>query len=210
MANRYWIGGAGNWNDAAHWSATSGGTGGASVPTNADNVTFDANSGTGTVTVNAVANMLDLTFTNIGAITLNNAAFNFNVYGSLTLHANLTVNFTSTGYLYMKATDSRTITSNGKIANWNRFYMSGIGGTWTLNDDLITTGYVQLFSVNGTFNTNGYTVEFYEYRLENGNKTINAGSSLLKSSSGFIWMPAGGIFTFNKGALNYGNNKKYR
>ena len=59
MAARYWIGGTGNWNDTAHWSTTSGGVGGASVPTEADDVVFDSNSGTGTVTVNAIANMRD-------------------------------------------------------------------------------------------------------------------------------------------------------
>lgn len=50
MANRYWIGGSGTWDDTAHWSSTSGGTGGASVPTSADNVYFDANSGSATIT----------------------------------------------------------------------------------------------------------------------------------------------------------------
>jgi len=54
--NRYWIGGSGDWNDAAHWSTTSGGTSGACIPTVYDNVFFDANSGfTGaskTVTIN--------------------------------------------------------------------------------------------------------------------------------------------------------------
>jgi hypothetical protein len=29
MANRYWVGGSGNWQDQAMWSETDGGTGGA-------------------------------------------------------------------------------------------------------------------------------------------------------------------------------------
>jgi hypothetical protein len=53
---RYWIGGSGDWNDANHWSTTSGGTGGACIPTVYDNVYFNANSGftavSKTVTVN--------------------------------------------------------------------------------------------------------------------------------------------------------------
>jgi hypothetical protein len=44
MAARYWVGGSGNWNSTTKWSATSGGASGASVPTTADNVIFDANS----------------------------------------------------------------------------------------------------------------------------------------------------------------------
>lgn len=49
MASRYWVGGAGTWDGTSttHWSATSGGAGGASVPTSADDVFFDANSGSG-------------------------------------------------------------------------------------------------------------------------------------------------------------------
>ena len=50
MANRYWVGGSGNWDTTTtHWSATSGGTGGASAPTSVDSVFFDQ-AGTYTVT----------------------------------------------------------------------------------------------------------------------------------------------------------------
>ena len=55
MADRYWVGGTGNWSDTSHWSATSGGAGGASKPTSADDVHFDANSFSGAgqvVTIN--------------------------------------------------------------------------------------------------------------------------------------------------------------
>ena len=44
-ANRYWVApGAGNWNDIANWSTTSGGAGGASFPTVGDFAYFDVNS----------------------------------------------------------------------------------------------------------------------------------------------------------------------
>ncbi|MFQ5335003.1 MAG: hypothetical protein ACE5DN_02905, partial [Flavobacteriales bacterium] len=42
--NYYWVGNSGNWDDAAHWSATSGGIGGSGIPTLTDNVIFDHNS----------------------------------------------------------------------------------------------------------------------------------------------------------------------
>jgi len=40
MADRYWVGGTGTWGNSqtTNWSATSGGTAGASVPTASDNV----------------------------------------------------------------------------------------------------------------------------------------------------------------------------
>lgn len=46
MADRYWVGGTGDWADTAHWSTTSGGAGGAAVPTYSDDVYLDQNSST--------------------------------------------------------------------------------------------------------------------------------------------------------------------
>ena len=55
MANRYWVGGTGTWITTSKWSTSSGGSGGASVPTVNDNVIFDANSATGNAYVVTVA-----------------------------------------------------------------------------------------------------------------------------------------------------------
>jgi fibronectin-binding autotransporter adhesin len=65
MADRYWVGGSGNWNSTTKWSTTSGGASGASVPTASDNAIFDANSAAAhyTVTVTDNATCADLTFT---------------------------------------------------------------------------------------------------------------------------------------------------
>lgn len=52
MADRYWVGGTGSWNDTSHWSTTSGGASGASVPGASDNAILDGSSGGGTVTIN--------------------------------------------------------------------------------------------------------------------------------------------------------------
>jgi hypothetical protein len=51
----FWIGGAGtldNSTDGAHWATTSGGATCSCVPATTDTITFDASSGTGTVTMN--------------------------------------------------------------------------------------------------------------------------------------------------------------
>ncbi|MEM5785002.1 MAG: hypothetical protein QW469_00485 [Candidatus Aenigmatarchaeota archaeon] len=42
---RYWVGGEGSWFDKNHWSTTSGGSGGASIPTINTIVVVDENSG---------------------------------------------------------------------------------------------------------------------------------------------------------------------
>jgi hypothetical protein len=65
MANRYWVGGSGTWDasDTTNWSASSGGAGGASVPTAADAVLFDASSAGGTCTIAATVPCLTLNLT---------------------------------------------------------------------------------------------------------------------------------------------------
>ncbi len=72
MANRYWVGGAGTWNgtNTTNWSATSGGAGGATVPTNTDDIFFDANSGTGTVSTSTARGFNSITLDNGNSITL--------------------------------------------------------------------------------------------------------------------------------------------
>jgi hypothetical protein len=59
MADRYWVGGSGTWDTTSttNWSDTSGGAGGASVPTAADNVFFDSESAAGDYTVSTSAGL---------------------------------------------------------------------------------------------------------------------------------------------------------
>lgn len=53
MATYYWVGGSGTWTatSTGNWAASSGGAPGAGPPTSADAILFDANSGTGTITL---------------------------------------------------------------------------------------------------------------------------------------------------------------
>ena len=105
MADRYWVGGTGTWSstNTANWSDSSGGGTGASVPTAADNVFFDANSnvGTGAFTVtmaNSPRVCNDITISGLdGTMTLAGAAIGLTVSGSLSFPAtNLTRTYTGT------------------------------------------------------------------------------------------------------------------
>src|SRR5687767_4143911 len=73
MANRFWVGGTGTWNNTntTNWSATSNGAGGASIPGTGDTATFDASSGGGTVTVDSpnAANSVTVQSITCGAFT---------------------------------------------------------------------------------------------------------------------------------------------
>jgi hypothetical protein len=194
MAARYWILGAGNWNDTAHWSTTSGGVGGASVPTMDDDVYFDSNSGTGTVTVNAIANMRNCTFAQTQLITLANAAYAFNIFGNWTLCSNtyLNTSFTGTGYIYLKATTSVNITSNGCTSGWNRLYFDGVGGTWTNQDDMNVTNNIYLN--NGTWNTDSKAITLLEFWNTSTTTILTLGSSIFTCTR---WAEQLNFNTFN-------------
>jgi hypothetical protein len=64
MANYFWVGGSGTWDNTntTNWSASSGGAGGVGPPLSTDTVTFDALSGTGTCTTGTGAVCSTLTF----------------------------------------------------------------------------------------------------------------------------------------------------
>ena len=98
MADRYFVGSY--WNDAANWSTVSNGSGGASVPTNADNAIFDSYSPNSCVIWNnttMACNNLDMSDYN-GTLRLGvwnetvNPAGNLNVYGNFIVGSGLTVN----------------------------------------------------------------------------------------------------------------------
>lgn len=128
---RYFLNIGANTNDTANWSDTSGGAGGFSVPTNTDDVFFDANSRSA-VTVNAALNCKTVNFTGYtGTITMTNGITSA---GSITLSNTMTI--AGAGGLTMAATG--TFTSNGKT--WpNNFTISAIG-TVTFVGNLIVTG----------------------------------------------------------------------
>lgn len=92
MANRYWIGGSGNWTDTAHWSTASNGSGGATVPGSADVAIFDASSGAAptTVTVNATTTVSGVTFTGVDVMYTFASAGNLTVTGTLVVATNTT------------------------------------------------------------------------------------------------------------------------
>ena len=177
MADRYWVGGTGTWDyiSTANWSATSGGSSGASVPTSTDDVFFDANSGGGTVDVQ-----------DIGGPFPSCAALNFTGFtGSFDSSSNALENYgditlSSGGDFTLFVPNiyaSCTFTSNGKqILD---FYAAGTGITVDLADDFNCSG---VFGFNeGTFTTNNFNVDasrfFWGAVYSVNSTTINMGSS---------------------------------
>ncbi len=132
-ADRYWVGGDGNWsNAAAHWSATSGGAAGASLPTAADNVFFDdASSGanyTVTLDVAAVANNFSFQGTNANTLTIiGGGGTSLAVNGNTTIANNKIISF---GNSLVASNSSYTFTGS---------YTAGTGTTTNFNTNAVVS-----------------------------------------------------------------------
>lgn len=83
--DRYWVGGPGYWTQTAHWSTSSGGASGASIPNSTNDVHFDANSGLGgggMIQMSSTPICHDIDFTGIGVIYWQNSNYGLSVYGN--------------------------------------------------------------------------------------------------------------------------------
>lgn len=169
-ANLYWIGGAGDWNDNAHWSYTSGGTGGACIPFIYDTVIF--NSGSGLTTGNIVTTSGNSYCRNIkwlsgvGTSTFTQApGTRFYVYGSAVLAPAISVNATPE---FVGNDSTGMITFNGSMLGNLNLTMNRPGsGALTFADNWTNaTGTISL--VNGHLNMPGRTVNI-QYLTSNFN-----------------------------------------
>lgn len=197
MADRYWVGGNATWDATAgtKWSAISGGAGGASAPTNADDVYFDAASGAVTCTISgtrAARNIDCAGFTGTLAGTSTPA---LNVSGSLLLSAGMTLTYSGTTTFI----GTGTLTSAGKTLGPVTINSAGI--TTTLGDAL-NIGTNTLTVTAGTLTTNGYNVTAGAISSSGSNsRTINLGSSAvtLNGSLTVVNFATNTNLTFNAG-----------
>lgn len=191
MSNRYWVGGTGTWNgtNTTNWSVSSGGGTGASVPTSADNVFFDANSNTGTtaftVTMATVAatcadfdaSAVDGVMTLAGTVALD-------VYGSLSWPALSLFTRSYTGTTTFRATTTgKTINTNGR-AFGGTVTFDGVGGGWTAASALTTSAAFNL--TNGSLDLGGFTVTGFNFSSNNSNTrtlAFNGGTYVITGSA---------------------------
>lgn len=199
MANRYWVGGTAAWDNTAgtKWSTTSGGAGGAAVPTSSDDVFFNAASGAVSVNTGAVGNALSLNFT--GFTGTFSGAQDVNVYGSLTLGSGM--NLTYAGSFVFRATSTGwNITTNGKT-NPGLVVFNGVGGGWTFQDNYTSTNAASCFNLTaGTVDTNGKTITLTIgsfLSTGSGTRVLTLGASSLLIGGSFTMN--GTNFTVNQG-----------
>jgi len=193
--DRYWVGGTDTWNATAgsKWAATSGGAGGETVPTSADDVFFSVLS-TGTCTI-ATGNTGAKSINCTGFLGTIAGSAPITVSGSVTLSAAMTRTYSGT----MTISEPATITSNGK--SFGPLTFSGTNDVFDLADALTVSGAISITA--GTFNTNNYNVTANQL-LSNGSntRTINLGSStvtLSSSGASVIGFATSTNLTFNAG-----------
>jgi hypothetical protein len=178
------------------WATTSGGAGGASVPFSGDNVIFDTNSGTGTVTVNTVnASCANFTVTATQALSIQSSgSFSVSVNGSV--FSLVAGGSASVANLFFLFNSPKTLTTNGKAIGSVQ-----IGAAPTqviqLADNLtITNGFTL---DQGTFTTNNFNVTVGANFSCSGlaTQTVNLGSSTVEVNNTFSL--AASNITFNAG-----------
>ena len=202
MANRYWVGGTGTWNgtNTTNWSATSGGSSGASVPTSVDDVFFDANSDSGapfTVTQATVTGVCrDFTVSGLDQAMTLAGGNQFDVYGSLAFPATgLTITWQGgasepNGWDFKATTTGKTINFNG-LNTRGRVFFDGVGGEWTLLSALTVAdggSFSDIQIRNGTIITNGYNVTCQAIIADDGGvSTFNITNSTINlTGSAFV------------------------
>lgn len=193
MADRFWVGGDGNWNttNTGNWSTTSGGSSGASAPTTADDVYFDANSdaGTGfTVTVVATApSCRNLTVSGLDQAMVLAGSTGVTIQGNISLPAS---NFstTHTGTLTLSGTAAQTVTTNG-VSISGSITINKASGTVTLGSALTIGSTRNLTLTQGGFDAANYNVTAGNFVSSNSNtRTLTMGSGTWTiQDSGTCW-----------------------
>ncbi|NRB49604.1 MAG: hypothetical protein HRU41_18130, partial [Saprospiraceae bacterium] len=171
VQNLFWVGGAGNWNDPNHWSLTSGGAGGACIPSGTDNVFFDQNS------FNAPDQFVELSDSDLFCRDITWTGVNFlpafrggydpilHIFGSMTLVPDMFYQFG--GLLKFESQEvGKTITSANHLINKIEF--NSTSGGWTLLDSLRSETFI--FLEAGLLNTNDQYVESTAF--SNGNSGL--------------------------------------
>lgn len=176
MANRYWHGGASSqWNDADCWSSTSGGAGGAGVPTSSDNVYFDGvGSGASNCTMSVDASVLTLDFTGYAHTLSCIGSRTVTVYGgTLKLNSSSLISGTPPTWVL---TATCSLTAGSSSYNRGNFTIQS-SGTVTMQDALSCQTFIL---TSGTFTTSNYNLRCLTFSASGSStRTLNLGSSTI-------------------------------
>jgi hypothetical protein len=188
MADRYWVGGTATWDATAgtKWAATSGGAGGQTVPTAADNVFFDVSSGANTVTISGTRPCLSLNATGFTGTLAGTATPLLQINASLTLASGMTIDGTLTTVTFVGNTATRTLTSAGKSLI-NVSVATTSTNTLTLQDNLTVTTNFTLTTGVLALDTRTLTTATFT-NTSTSTRTLNFGTGkLVLTGSGTVF-----------------------
>ncbi len=174
---RHWVGGNGAWNDAAHWSLTANGPGGAGVPRSGDAVTIAPVSGPVVVTVSKDAAAGDLLVDGTRAsVALEGSQGRMRIGGDLELRGSVAWDYPGTVELVngkpVSQLDLRGIPLKGDLL------LTG-GGTWSMRSDLVVNDRADVQLRSGTLVTNGNMLRAGKLALGDRDAKLMAGSSVV-------------------------------
>jgi gliding motility-associated-like protein len=178
-ANRYWVGGTGSWNDAAHWSAFSGGPGGAGAPGTNDDVFFDeysGGSGIPVVSISGTANCNNLVVSpNLGTIYFaGSGSAVWGIYGSFSFSSYVRNDFS--GEILFAGAGPKNIDFSNAMPGGNVHFNGH--GTWTLNSNLLLSFNSSLMMESGQLNAIGKDLQAFGVQwLGTASKGINISNS---------------------------------
>jgi hypothetical protein len=211
MANRYWVGDGGNWSDTAHWSASSGGAGGASLPASADDVFFDANSFSiagQSVNITGTSVCRDMDWTGAtNTPNLSSSSGNLQLFRNLVTISDMT--WTATVPLYLRGVTS--INTNGLSLGSYIYSFVSFVSLDLLSDLTILSNTGFYFVSAGTVNTNNFNITTPAVNVSDSTvRTLNLGSSTITVS--INWTGLGSNLTVNAGTSKIvmtGNNRTF-
>jgi len=183
----YWVGGNGDWNEAANWSFSSGGAGGACLPNGNTNVFFDANSfDAANQLVNVNVDQISCRSMDWSGV-LNNPTFQtlnsttLSIFGSLNLEQDMTWNHTGLSQFLSNQT-GQSISMSGQSLKGNVEF-DGAGGEWILQDSFVIFDNINLN--NGHLNSNNQYIETSRFYSNTENpRRLSLGSSTLSFRQG--------------------------
>lgn len=200
MADRYWVGGAGTWDatTTTNWSATSGGAGGASAPTSADNAIFNSASNATayavTVGTNAVAADITIAGPVTGNVTITWLSTSvINCYGSWFNAASgvaHTSSATGGALNFLATTTGKTVNTNGVAIAATlspNINFNGASGGWTLTGSGLTfTGILSV--TQGAFDTGSFNITAAVFQSSGTNvRSVSLGSSTITLNTASPW-----------------------